>query len=87
MRDLELSDNEWELVEQLHSILKVSVLATCLIGHKQIQTTPTRTQILKDATLFFSRATPSLAAVIPAMDHINMEFATSSCNKQLLLSI
>ena len=25
MRDLELSDNEWELVEQLRSILKVSM--------------------------------------------------------------
>lgn len=24
MRDFELSDNEWELVEQLHSVLKVS---------------------------------------------------------------
>ena len=24
MRDLELSNNEWELVKQLHSILKVS---------------------------------------------------------------
>ncbi|KIM49959.1 hypothetical protein SCLCIDRAFT_146603, partial [Scleroderma citrinum Foug A] len=38
MRDLELSDNEWELDEQLHSILKVSMLATCLIGHKQLHT-------------------------------------------------
>ncbi|KIM60170.1 hypothetical protein SCLCIDRAFT_124853, partial [Scleroderma citrinum Foug A] len=65
MRDLELSNNEWELVEQLHSILK----------------------ILKDAMLFFSRSTPTLAAVIPAMDHIDMEFATSACNKKLLLSI
>ncbi|KIM55486.1 hypothetical protein SCLCIDRAFT_134625, partial [Scleroderma citrinum Foug A] len=43
--------------------------------------------ILKDATLFFSCLTPSLAAVIPAMDHIDVEFATSSCNKKLLLSI
>ena len=28
-------------------------------------------QILKDATLFFSRSTPNLATVIPAMDFIN----------------
>lgn len=28
-------------------------------------------QIFKDATLFFSRDTPSLAMVIPAMDHID----------------
>jgi hypothetical protein len=26
---------------------------------------------LKDATLFFSRRTPNLATVIPAMDHID----------------
>jgi hypothetical protein len=28
-------------------------------------------QVLKDATQFFSRATPNLATVIPAMDYIN----------------
>ncbi|KAG2741588.1 hypothetical protein P692DRAFT_201677760, partial [Suillus brevipes Sb2] len=27
--------------------------------------------ILKDATLYFSRATPNLATVIPAMDHVD----------------
>lgn len=31
-------------------------------------------QILKDATEFFSRATPNLATVIPAMDHIDTHF-------------
>ena len=31
-------------------------------------------QILKDATLFFSRATPNLAVVIPAMDEIDRRF-------------
>ena len=34
----------------------------------------TNTQILKDATLFFSRATPNLAVVIPAMDKIDRRF-------------
>jgi hypothetical protein len=29
------------------------------------------TQVLKDVTLFFSRSTPNLATVIPAMDFIN----------------
>jgi hypothetical protein len=29
------------------------------------------TQVFKDATLFFSREGPSLATVIPAMDHID----------------
>ncbi|PPQ96423.1 hypothetical protein CVT26_005101 [Gymnopilus dilepis] len=35
-------------------------------------------QIFKDATLFFSRATPNLATVIPAMDHIDKVLATCS---------
>ena len=35
-------------------------------------------QILKDATVYFSRGTPNLATVIPAMDHIDTVF-TSAC--------
>ena len=34
--------------------------------------------IFKDATLFFSRATPSIATVIPAMDHINEHLSTAA---------
>lgn len=34
-------------------------------------------QILKDATEFFSRATPNLATVIPAMDHIDTHFTNA----------
>jgi len=34
--------------------------------------------ILKDATLFFSRGTPNMASVIPAMDHIDTLF-TNAC--------
>ncbi|KII83110.1 hypothetical protein PLICRDRAFT_119827, partial [Plicaturopsis crispa FD-325 SS-3] len=34
--------------------------------------------ILRDATLFFSRSTPNLAMVIPAMDHIDQTLATQS---------
>jgi hypothetical protein len=37
-------------------------------------------QILKDATLFFSRGTPNLATVIPAMDHIDERLATNALN-------
>ncbi|SJL03663.1 uncharacterized protein ARMOST_16509 [Armillaria ostoyae] len=37
-------------------------------------------KILKDATLFFSRSTPSLATVIPAMDHIDSVLTTQSLN-------
>ncbi|TFY76101.1 hypothetical protein EWM64_g7913 [Hericium alpestre] len=34
--------------------------------------------ILKDAMLFFSRGTPNLATVIPAMDHIDSSFTTDA---------
>jgi hypothetical protein len=44
-------------------------------------------QILKDATLFFSRSTPNLATVIPAMDLIDETLTTHSMNRQLLPSI
>jgi hypothetical protein len=32
-------------------------------------------QVFKDATLFFSRSTPNLAMVIPAMDHIDEQLS------------
>ncbi|TDL13592.1 hypothetical protein BD410DRAFT_735159 [Rickenella mellea] len=35
-------------------------------------------KVFKDATLFFSRSTPHLATVIPAMDHIDETLATHS---------
>ena len=34
--------------------------------------------MLKDATLYFSRGTPNLATIIPAMDHIDNVF-TNAC--------
>jgi hypothetical protein len=39
-------------------------------------------QIFKDATLFFSRSTPNLATVIPAMDHIDAHLASASQNRK-----
>ncbi|KAF8657111.1 hypothetical protein AX14_007931, partial [Amanita brunnescens Koide BX004] len=39
-------------------------------------------KILKDGTAFFSRKTPSLATVIPAMDHIEDTFRKFSNNKE-----
>jgi hypothetical protein len=35
-------------------------------------------QIFQDATTFFSRATPNLATVIPAMDHIDKVLTAQS---------
>ncbi|KAG2756746.1 hypothetical protein P692DRAFT_20714747, partial [Suillus brevipes Sb2] len=44
-------------------------------------------KILKDATLFFSRSTPNLATVIPAMDLIDEKLTTYSQNHRFLPSI
>ncbi|KIK09811.1 hypothetical protein K443DRAFT_73249, partial [Laccaria amethystina LaAM-08-1] len=38
-------------------------------------------KVLKDATTFFSCATPHLAKVIPTMDLIDREFTTNSLDK------
>lgn len=43
--------------------------------------------MLKQATLFFSRATPNLATVIPAMDHIDKVFSEYACNSNYSPSI
>jgi hypothetical protein len=44
-------------------------------------------QIFKDATLFFSRSTPTLATVIPAMDHIDETLTSQSLNPAYAPSI
>ena len=44
-------------------------------------------QLFKDATTFFSRSTPYLAKVIPAMDHIDQHLATAARNKAYKLCI
>ncbi|KAG2345883.1 hypothetical protein BDR05DRAFT_848453, partial [Suillus weaverae] len=41
----------------------------------------------KGATLYFSHATPNLATVIPAMDHVDKMLTSYSHNKKYLLSI
>ena len=41
-----------------------------------------QTQILKDATLFFSRGTVNLAMVIPAMDYIDEVFTTGMLTEE-----
>jgi hypothetical protein len=64
LQDYELSEREWMIAAQLHDILKVSDVRSIrgMLSHI--------VQVLKDATLFFSRSTPNLATVIPAMDFI-----------------
>ena len=41
-------------------------------------------QVLKDATLFFSRGTPNLPVVIPAMDYIDEVFTNGALKKEVL---
>ena len=41
-------------------------------------------QVLKDATLFFSRPTPNLAMVIPTMDYIDEVFTTGMLQRNTL---
>ncbi|KAG1776162.1 hypothetical protein EV702DRAFT_971825 [Suillus placidus] len=43
--------------------------------------------VLKDATLCFSRTTPNLAMVFPAMDHVDRMLVSYSYNKKYLPSI
>lgn len=42
------------------------------------------TQILKDATHYFSHSTPNLAMVIPAMNYIDETFTTGMLNDKKL---
>ena len=44
-------------------------------------------KVFKDATLFFSRGTPNLATVIPAMDLIDERLTTDSINRTLSVPI
>ena len=46
-----------------------------------------RSQIFKDATLFFSCSTPSLATVIPAMNHIDETLTSHSLDLKFEPSI
>ena len=41
-------------------------------------------QVLKDAMLFFSRSTPNLVMVIPAMDYIDEVFTTGMLQRNML---
>jgi hypothetical protein len=43
----------------------------------------TSAQVLKDATLFFSRSTPNLATIIPAMDFINDKLTAHAHDRSL----
>lgn len=77
LRDFELNDNEWKIAEELRDSLKVG---SYFFSHVYFRVN-VYPQIFKDATLFFSRSTPNLATVIPAMDHIDQHLATESLSR------
>lgn len=82
LRDYELSEEEWKILKDLSEVLKV-----CDDSCNFILLYIMFLQVFKDATLFFSRSTPNLAKVIPAMDHIDRVLATASINKKYPWSI
>ena len=76
LRELELKEEEWKIVVQLHNVLKV-----CFLSEFILLLIYFRIIDIQDATAFFSRGTPNLATVIPAMDHIDHILASQSVNK------
>ena len=89
LRAFELSEREWTLAEQLRDVLEV--IPTQIYGFRAPLMLSARrlsiSQILKDATLFFSRDTPNLAMVIPAMDHIDEVLSSQSLDRRYDVSI
>lgn len=82
LRSYELTPQEWKTAKQLRHVLKVRLTVDRSLNKYKL--TPTararvRAQIFKDATTFFSQGrVPNLAAVIPAIDHIDAHLTTAS---------
>jgi len=83
----ELDDGEWKIAEQLRDTLKVRVFGPIWKINSQFEYCRYLLQIFKDTTLFFSRSTPCLATVIPAMDHIDETLTTNSLDHKFEPSI
>lgn len=83
LRSYKLSQEEWDIAA--HLSWRCVVFSNPLVT-SQLWTNPFP-QIFKDATLFFSRGTPNIATVIPAMDHIDSKLATDARNNKNPLSI
>ena len=76
LRRYELIPEEWKIAVELRDMLKVGVFHVV----DSYSGCTESTQIFKDATLYFSRGTPNLATVIPAMDHLDKVLATAADN-------
>ena len=68
LRRYELDNDDWAIVEDLVSILEVRMLVSFYI-HRLLMRF--NVQKYKNATLFFSQDSASIAAVIPAMDKLD----------------
>ena len=66
--ELEVDNDDWAIVEDLVSILEVHMLVSFYI-HRLLM--HFNVQRYKNATLFFSQDSASIAAVIPAMDKLD----------------
>ncbi|KAJ3002262.1 hypothetical protein NUW54_g5941 [Trametes sanguinea] len=76
LRQYELSEGEWTIAIQLRKVLRVRLCKPYMtaVAHALIIVfslySERCSQLFKDATLKFSREEPNLAAVIPAMEHM-----------------
>jgi hypothetical protein len=73
LREYKLKEEDWKIAVQLHNVLKVSVTVTSV-------TYWIFPQVFQDAMSFFSRGSPNLVTVIPAMDHIDEVLTSQSIN-------
>jgi len=74
LRKYELVSAEWKIATELQDVLRVSAFLPIPL----VWSFTLFQQIFKDATLFFSRDTPNLATVVPAMDLISNTLTTAS---------
>lgn len=83
LRPCELDDTEWEMLDELRNVLKVWS-QTCGVAVLTLRRNAAAShQILKDATEYFSRATPNLATVIPVMDAMDAKLREHARNDRL----
>lgn len=86
LRAYEMTTKEWGFAEELRDVLKVrrmtsKVVTIWLLPSGECWLIAHSIQVFKDATIFFSRSSPNLATVIPAMDYIDEVLTTQSLNE------
>jgi hypothetical protein len=74
LRKFELSKKEWGMTTELCEVLQVCPLQPFFVN----ELIYLLYQIFKHGTLFFSRDSPNISTVIPAMDHID-EYLMTAC--------